>query len=635
MDWRRLYENRRKDADRAIKAVRRGHRVFVGTACAEPRALLGALIGAVDQLHDVEILHFVTLGKAAFIDSRFDRRFRHNALFIGPTTREAVNQARADYTPVFIHQIPALFKNGALPIDVALIQVSPPDAHGFVSLGIGVDVVRAAAESAGHVIAQVNPAMVRTMGNTFLHVSQIDCFVEAEEPLLEFVYPASDAVGERIARHAAKLINDGDTLHIGYGHIPYGVLKHLKNKRDLGMHTEVVSDAVADLIDAGVLTCARKNHLPGRVVCSFCIGSRRMYDYVDSNPFFLFLPSDQVYHPMEIAKNHNMVSIGSAMEVDLSGQVSSESLGFQFYSGIGGRLDFMRGAAMSPGGRSIVVLPSTSRDGRASRIVHHLAAGAGVVATRGDVDFVVTEYGIASLHGRTVRERAMALISIAHPNFRSQLLEKAKAQAYVYPDQILLGAELDLYPEEAEAEVTLKNGQAVMIRPIKVTDEVALQQLFYSHSDETIFNRYFRAVRALPHVTAQGLVNVDYHNEMALVATTGPIGREKIIGVARYSLEKETNLAEVAFTVHDDYQGQGLGTILQDHLVAYARAKGFRGLWAVSFGSNKAMLTVFGKLGPYSKTVIEPGVWRVEHLFEDDIPGQNDPAGGRDEAPGL
>lgn len=629
MNWRRIYENRRQDAARAIKVVRRGNRVFVATACAEPRALLKALVGAADELHDVEILHFVTLGKAAYTDTRFDRRFRHNALFIGPTTREAVNQARADYTPVFIHQIPALFKDGSLPIDVALIQVSPPDAHGFVSLGIGVDVVRAAAETATRVIAQVNPAMPRTMGNTFMHVSQIDAFVEVQEPLLEFVYPPTDEVGQRIGRHAAKLINDGDTLQIGYGHIPYGVLRHLQDKRDLGMHTEVVSDAMADLIDAGVLTCTAKNHLPGRVVCSFCIGSRRMYDYVDSNPFFLFLPADQVYNPLEIAKNDNLVSIGSAMEVDLSGQVSSESLGFQFYSGIGGRLDFMRGAAMSRGGKSIVVLPSTSQDGRASRIVHHLAAGAGVVATRGDLDFVVTEYGIASLHGRTVRERAMALISIAHPDFRTQLLEKAKAQAYVYPDQILLNAELNLYPEEAEAEATLRDGRTTMIRPIKVTDEVALQQFFYSHSDETIFNRYFRPVRALPHVTAQGLVNLDYHEEMALVATTGAIGRETIIGIARYSLEKETDLAEVAFTVHDDYQGQGLGTILQDHLVAYARAKGFRGLWAVSFGSNKAMLSVFGKLGPYSKTVIEPGVWRVEHLFEDDIEdGPTTPEGG-------
>lgn len=630
MDWGKLYRIRTMEAPRALRAVKRGHRVFVGTACAEPRALLLALMEEADELHDVEILHFVTLGQAPYTDKRFDRRFRHNALFIGPSTREAVNQARADYTPVFIHRIPGLFKDGSLPIDVALIQVSPPDAHGFVSLGIGVDVVRAAAENAAYVIAQVNPAMPRTMGNTYLHVSQINSFVQAEEPLLEFVYPPPDEVGEAIARQTAKLINDGDTLHIGYGHIPYGVLSHLGDKRDLGLHTEVVSDQIAELIDAGVITGTKKKHLPGRVTCSFCIGSRSMYDYVDQNPSFLFLPSDQVYNPMEIAKNANMVSIGSALEVDLSGQVSSESMGHQFYSGIGGRLDFIRGAAMSPGGRSIIVLPSTSRDGKASRIVHQLAAGAGVVATRGDVDYVVTEYGIAYLHGRTVRERTMALISIANPRFRRELLEQAKQQAYVYPDQILLNADLDLYPEEAESEASLKDGSTVMIRPIKVTDEVALQQFFYSHSDETIFNRYFRPVRALPHVTAQGLVNLDYYKEMALVAATGAIGRETIVGVARYSLEEESGLVEVAFTVRDDYQGQGLGSVLQSHLVAYARKRGFKGLWAVSFGSNKAMLNVFGKLGPYSKTQIEPGVYRVEHMFADDVSGpkQEDSSNG-------
>ncbi|KMY68436.1 hypothetical protein AAU61_01785 [Desulfocarbo indianensis] len=616
MAWRDIYERRRVSARKALKAVRRGQRVFVGSACAEPRALVKALLDRADDLHDVEILHFVTLGEAAYTQQRFDKRFRHNAFFVGPSTREALNQGRADYTPVFMHDIPGLFASGQVPLDVALIQVSPPDQHGFVSLGIGVDVTRSAAENARRVIAQVNERMPRTMGNSYLPVSAIDAFVEENEELIEFTWPEPDPVGQRIAENAARLIEDGDCLHIGYGQIPHLVLSNLFNKRNLGMHTEVVSDAVMDLIEAGVVTGSQKTNLPGRVVCSFCIGSRRIYDYVDLNPSFLFLPSGQVYNPLEIARNERMVSIGSALEVDITGQVSSESMGYQLYSGIGGRLDFMRGAAMSLGGRPVIVLPSTTRDGQKTRIVSRLSQGAGVVATRGDVYYVVTEYGIAYLHGRTMRERAMALINIAHPKFRDELLASAKEHAYVYPDQILLHAEQNLYPEEVEAPTQMRDGTPITVRPIKPTDEVALQEFFYSHSEETVYNRYFRPVRALPHVTAQGLVNIDYEHDMAILATTGLIGKETIVGLGRYVRDKDDDLAEVAYTIHDHYQGQGLGTILQDHLTAYAKARGVKGFWAVSFGSNKAMLSVFGKLGPYTKQVIEPGVWRVEHRFD-------------------
>jgi len=616
LSWRAIYQSRKVTAQRALMAVERGQRVFVGSACAEPRALVAALMERAEDLHDVEILHFVTLGEAPYTDRRFDRRFRHNAFFVGAATRGAVNQGRADYTPVFMHEVAGLFSGGQVSLDVALIQVSPPDPHGFVSLGIGVDVTRAAAESARRVIAQVNTRMPRTMGNSYLPVSAIDAFVEEDEALMEFVYPPAGEVGRRIAANAARLVNDGDTLHIGYGQIPYQVLHHLEGKRGLGMHTEVVSDQVMRLIESGVITGEHKGHLPGRVVCSFCIGSRAMYDYVDLNPSFLFLPSQQVYNPLEIAHNHNLVSVGSALEVDLSGQVSSESGGFSFYTGIGGRLDFMRGAAMSPGGRPVIVLPSTSKDGLESRIVHRLGTGAGVVATRGDVHYVVTEWGIAYLHGRTMRERAMALINIAHPRFRAELLEKAKEHAYVYPDQILITAEQELYPAWAEAEVCLKGGGTVTIRPIKPTDEVALQEFFYSHSEETVYNRYFRPVRSLPHVTAQGLVNLDYDKDMAIVAVTGPIGREKIVGLGRYVRDSEGDLAEVAYTIHDQHQGLGLGSILQEHLSAYAKKKGVAGFWAVSFGSNKAMLKVFEKLGPYTRTIIEPGVWRVERRFD-------------------
>ncbi|KIX15842.1 GNAT family N-acetyltransferase [Dethiosulfatarculus sandiegensis] len=617
MDPLKLYEQRVMPLKRALKRVKRGQRVFVGTACAEPLALVKGLMNRADELHDVELLHFVTLGRADFTESRFDRRFRHNALFIGPNTREAVTQARADYTPLFMHEVEELFALGYMHLDVALIQVSPPDKHGWVSLGIGVDVARSAAINADYVIAQVNRYMPRTMGNTYLPVSKIDAFVEHDEPLLEYRFPQTSEVGQKIAEEAAKLVRDGDTLHVGYGHLPNEILKHLEGKKDLGLHTEAITDNIIELVEKGVITCQKKTHFPGRAVCTFCVGSKKVYDFVDLNPNFLFLPSSQVYDPKEIAKNDNLTSIGSAMEVDLTGQVSSESEGMRFYSGIGGRLDFLRGAAMSKSGRPIIVLPSTTKDGTASRIVHKLAEGASIIATRGDVHYVVTEYGVAYLHGKSIRERTMALISIAHPRFRAELLEQAKEKAYVYPDQILIEANQHLYPEFMETTATLKDGSEVQIRPIKPTDEVLLQRFFYSHSEETVYNRYFRPVRAMPHASAQGMVNLDYDRKMALVATTGPIGAERIVGVGRYDREEERDLAEVAYTVHEDYAGQGLGTVLQSHLAEYALTKGIKGFWAISFGRNKSMLAVFAKLGKYTKTVIEPGVWKVEHYFDE------------------
>lgn len=617
VSWPTLYGQRIVTLERALEAVRRGSKVFLATACAEPKFLVQGLLDRADQLHDVQLLHFITLGDAPYTDQRFDTRFRHNAFFVGPATRDAINQGRADYTPVFISEIPGLFRRGIVPIDVALIQVSPPDAHGFVSLGISVDIVKAAVESARVVIAQVNRAMPRTMGDSFVHISKIHHLVEQDNPLMEFRYPRLSPLEEQVARNVARLIHDGDTIHVGIGHIPYGVLSFLKDRKDLGVHTEMVSDEFVELIQSGCITGERKTLHQGKIVCSFCVGSRRIYDYVHENPLFLFLPADRVYSPLVIAQNHNMVSIVSAQEVDLSGQVCSESRGFHFYSGIGGRLDFVRGAAMSQGGRSIVALSSTTENESSSRIVPYLQEGAGVVATRGDVKYVVTEYGIAYLHGKSIRERAMALINIAHPKFRKELLEEAKRRSYVYKDQILVEAETFDYPQEETREL-LKDNTLVTIRPIKPTDEPLLQDFFYSHSDDTIYRRYFRAVRAMPHATAQTLVNLDYRTRMAFVATVGEIGLEKIIGVARYAQEKEQpDMVEVAYTIHDSYQGRGLGTLLQKRLEDYARRMNFKGVSGYLFQDNMPMIKVFSRKGPYHKERIEGGVLRVWRYFQE------------------
>ncbi|MBN1101909.1 MAG: GNAT family N-acetyltransferase [Deltaproteobacteria bacterium] len=617
--WEELYHERKTTLENALKSVKRGSKVFLGTACAEPGYLVQGLIERGSRLHDVQILHFVTLGEAPYTEERFDNRFRHNAFFVGPTTRDAINQARADYTPVFISEIPDLFRSRIVPIDVALIQTSTPDRHGFVSLGISVDIVKAAAESARVLIAQVNRFMPRTLGDTFISVEKIHHIVEKDDPLLEFRYPELDEVGRNIGRNAAKLINDGDTLHVGYGHIPYGVLKFVGDKKALGVHTEVISDDFIDLIEEGVFTGERKTLLPGKVVCSFCIGTRRIYDYVRDNPRIAFYPAERVYNPLQIAQNDHLVSIGSALEVDLSGQICSESKGHHFYSGIGGRLDFIRGAAMSKGGKSAITLPSTTKDGERSRIVANLQEGAGVVVTRGDVKYVVTEYGIAYLHGKTVRERAMALINIAHPRFRKGLLEEAKRQAYIYPDQILIHTENITYPEEEETTVTLSNGTSVHIRPIKPTDEVQLQDFFYSHSEETVYLRYFRSIRSMPHATAQTMVNLDYRNRMAFVATLGEIGIERIIAVGRYAAENEhSGMVEVAYTTHEDYQKLGLGTLLQTHLERYARRMGFKGAVGYLFEHNVPMLKTFAKKGRYQADIQEDGILRVWRCFENE-----------------
>ena len=617
VSWREEYNRRKVTRGQALGLIKRGQRVFIGTGCGEPVHLVEGLANRADELHDVQLLHFLTLTDTISPEQRFDRRFRHNVFFVGPLTREAINTARADYTPVFKNEIPRLFKNRTIPLDVALIQVTIPDKWGYVSLGISVDIVKSALESADLVIAQVNRRMPRTMGDTHIHINKIHRFVEHDDYLPEFFYPQPDEIGHRIAQNAAKLIRDGDCLHVGFGHIPYAVLDCLDSRKDLGVHTEVVSDRIIGLIDNGVITGERKQIDQGKVVASFCIGSKEIFNYVKWNPVFRFMPSEYVYSPRIICQNDNVVSVGSALEVDLSGQVCSESLGYHFYSGLGGRLDFMRGASMSQGGRSVICLPSTTPDGTKSRIVSHLAEGAGVVGTRGDIDWVATEYGLASLKAKSVRERAIALISIADPKFRKELLEQAKAKGYVYPDQIIVSTDHDLYPHWVETEVTLKSGQKVLLRPILPTDEGLVQEFFYSHSEETIYNRYFRSLRALPHDTAQSMVNLDYRRQMAIVATTGRVGREKIVGVGRFAAEDDGERAETAYTVGDEFQGQGLGTVLQYHLTRYARTVGFKGLTATVLDSNLPVFALFGKLGNYKKERVDAGIFKLVIDFED------------------
>ncbi len=419
------YEQKRCSAAEAVRAVVSGHRIFLSGNCSVPQQLLGALIDRAPQLHNVEIVQVLTLGgERRHVAEGIESHIRVNTLFISDDVRPAVDAGRADFTPVFLSDIPRLLRKH-LPIDVALIHVSPPDEHGFCSYGIEVGVTKTAAEVARVVIAEVNPNMPRTLGDSFIHISKIRHFVEVDYELPEVPPMPSSPLQTQIAQHIADLIEDGSTLQTGIGGIPNAVLGFLHNHRNLGIHTELFSDGVIDLVEAGIINNEAKSIHQGKMIAGFVLGTKRLYQFIHDNPIVELHPTEYVNDPFRIAQNNRMVAINSAIEVDLTGQVCADSMGHRFYSGAGGQVDFVRGAARSVGGKPIIALPSTAKKDTVSRIVWELQPGAGVVTTRSDVHYVVTEYGVADLFGKTVAQRARALISIAHPNFREELEKKA------------------------------------------------------------------------------------------------------------------------------------------------------------------------------------------------------------------
>ena len=600
-EWRTHYQSKLTTAQQAVADIKRGQRVFIGSGAAEPQALVASLASRSDYLADNQLIHIRSLGVTPpYTESKFSDRFRYNTFFIGDNVRGAVAEGRADYTPIFLSEVPALFRSGKAPIDVALIQVTPPDEHGFCSYGVSVDIVKAAAESAKLLIAEVNPRMPRTLGDSFIHVERIDQLVENETPIFEFpVIPPND-VARRIGRHIAELVEDGSTLQMGIGTIPDSVLGELENHRDLGVHTEMLSDGIIHLIERGVVNGFRKTIHRGKVVTSFALGTQRLYDFIDDNPLFEFYPEEYVNDPFVIGQNRRMVAINAALEIDLTGQVCSDSLGAYFYSGIGGQVDFIRGAARSEGGKPIIALPSTAVvDGQqVSRIVSMLKPGAGVVTSRGDVHYVVTEFGAVDLHGKSIRERALGLIHIAHPDFREELMETARQRHFVYPDQVVVrGAGLEELAV-LETDFVASSGVEVHFRPIEPTDEPLIQELFYRCSERTIYLRFFSFLKAMPHSRAQQLVAVDYDNSLALVCTVREGERDVIIAVGRYARDPATNYADCAFIVRDDWQDKGVGRYLIERLMEVARGRGIAGFTADVLVENTRMMHVFHLCAP-------------------------------------
>ncbi len=582
--------------------IRRGARIFVSTGCGEPKYLVSALVEYVEKfpkaIFDAEVVQVFTLGVAPYTEEKFKYNFRHNAFFIGNDTREAVNRGAADYTPIFLSRLPQLFYSGFIPIDVALIQVSPPDRHGYMSLGLSVDVTKVAVETAKVVIAQINSYVPRAHGDGFVNIADVDFVVVRDEPLLEYEANVPDEIAQRIGTYVARLVEDGDTIQVGYGSIPNAILSSLSNKRDLGVHTELLTDGVIELMKKGVVNNTRKTINRGKTIASFCMGKRSTYEYIHDNPSIEFRTIDYTNNPMVIAQHRNMVAINSALEVDLTGQATAESIGSSFYSGIGGQADFMRGAVLARGGKPILALQSTARGGTVSRIVPFLRKGAGVTLNRGDIHYVVTEYGIAYLHGKNIRERAMQLISVAHPKFRPWLIEEAKKLNLIYRDQAFVAGRGGEYPEHLETYRTTKTGMTVLLRPVKISDEPLLKEFFYSLSDNSLYRRFISMRKDMPHERLQEFVVVDYTKQMSILAVLSEgEGKEVVIGLGQYIIDEGSYTAEVAFVVRDDYQNKGVGGELVAYLVYLARRNGLLGLSAEVLSENYPMLHILEKMG--------------------------------------
>jgi len=617
--WKSVHPKKFVSPEEAFGCIHRGDRIFIGTGCGQPQYLVEQMV-LFTQSHpkaffDAEVLHVWTLGVSPYLKEEVKRNFRLDSFFVSGPTREAVNRGAADYTAIFLSQVPDLFYRGVIPIDVALVQTSHPDEHGYLSLGVSVDIVRAAVDSAKAVICQVNASMPRTHGDSFVHLTDVDYVIPYDEPLLEYTSDVPDEIADRIGAFVARLVEDGATIQVGYGRIPDAIVSHLYEKQHLGVHTELLSDGIVDLMKKGVFDNTRKSIDRNKTVAAFAMGSRAMYEFLRDNPAVAFRAVEYTNNPAVIAQNRKMTAINTALEIDLTGQATAESLGGTFYSGIGGQADFMRGAVLAPEGKSILVIESTARNGEVSRIVPRLSAGAGVTLTRGDAHYVVTEYGIAYLHGKNMRERAMELIRVAHPKFRPWLLREAKKHSLIYADQAYVPGKRGEYPEQLETYRTTADGLEILLRPVRISDEPLLKDFFYSLSDQSIYRRFMSARKDMPHERLQEFVVIDYTAEMVILAVLEEEEREIVIGVGQFGIDEQTHTAEVALVVRDEYQNRGVGSELLSYLTYLAKRQGLFGFSAEVLVENQAMMHLFERAGFVIEKKRGAGVYELRMLF--------------------
>ncbi|MBN2158449.1 MAG: GNAT family N-acetyltransferase [Spirochaetes bacterium] len=619
--WKDRYPERFEAEDVIFSHIHRGDRIFISTACGEPQYLVNSLVRYAEShpkaIVDAELMQVWTLGVAPYAEQKFGDNFRHNAFFVGDNTRQSVNTGMADYTPIFLSRIPQLFRNEMIPIDVALIQTSLPDLNGYVSLGVSVDICMDAIEHSSLIIAQVNPRMPRVHGDTFISVEDIDFALFHEEDLLEYNPAVPDEIAKQIGQYVASIVNDGDTIQTGYGSTPNAIMSSLGEKNNLGIHSELLTQSMKDLIKKGVVDNSRKTLDRGKSIAAFCMGIKETYEFIDDNPFIEFKRISYTNNPLIIAQNSNMTAINAALQLDLTGQATGESIGNQFFSGIGGSADFMRGAILSPGGKTILVLQSTARGGEVSRIVPFLDPGTGVTLNRGDINYVVTEYGIAYIHGKNIRERAMDLIAIAHPKFRPWLIEEAKKLKLIYKDQAFIPGKRGEYPGHLETFRTTRDGTTLKIRPVNINDETLIKDLFYSLSDQSFQRRFMSTRLDMPHERRQEFVVIDYTRELVLLSFVVTPHKEILAGMGQMIKDEKSHMAEVAFAVRDDMHNRGIGSELLSYLILLAKRDGLLGFRAEVLVENRPMLHVFEKMFPDAEKRIEEGVYELVLRFGD------------------
>jgi len=588
--------------DDLTQIIKPGYRIFLGTGCSEPYIITKELTHDKYRWTDCEIVHFLTLSDQKFFSDNFPTRYRHNTLSLigNAQTRHAVNTGKSDFTPIKTSEIPHLLEREILKIDVAMVQISPPDEYGYCSLGINVDINKKMVEYAKIIIAQINPQMPSTRGDSSVRMDQIDYLIEEDTPLLEYKIDYNEKrleVIDKICRYAARLIEDGATLNIGLGKIPPKIYSHLQDRKDLAIYTEslVLTDDFFDLISKNIITC-KLNHFP-QVMCAFAMGEQRHYEKIHQNPFIKFYPTEFINNLDNITKNHHLISLYSAIAVDLSGQITNH-LENQFYSGVGGENDFIEGTSRSSGGKTIILIPSTTSDGSKSRIAP-IISRSNIPAS--DVHYVITEYGIANLTGKSIRQRAIQLIAIAHPKFRKSLLEEAKKMHFVYPDQLIpltRDGNVVVYPEEYEWSFTSKTGKLVRFRAIKPTDEELLQQFFYHQDERSRILRYLTPKKILTHEESQIEVNIDYDTIMVVVGLIGDEDAQEIIAAASYYLnpESDSKIAEFALMISKEWQKQGIGVHLFSEMCEIARKKGVNTLVGEYLNTNTAITKILHKL---------------------------------------
>lgn len=607
--------------------LKSGDRVFIGSNAAVPNALVNSLIENTKGIEDLELTHIITIGENRWALPKYKDKFKVNTFFIhGDAVRQAVDEGRADYTPCFLSEISGLFTSGVMPLDVAIIMVTPPDSLGYCSLGVAVDVVMAAARNAKYVIAQINPNMPRTCGHSFLHLSEMSACIELEQDLPELDLASVSKISDRIGQYVSLLIENGSTIQLGIGKIPEAVTRYLNSHKNLGVHSEMISDGIMELMQKNVINNRKKTFHPGKTVASFALGSKKLYQFLHNNPHVEFFPSSYINKPTNIARNDNMVSVNSALQIDLSGQVVADSIGYDFYSGIGGQVDFIDGSSKSYNGKPIIALPSTAKNGEVSRIVSQLSEGAGVVTSRGNVQYVVTEFGIAYLKGKSIRERSLELIRVAHPKFREQLLTEIRQYYWVpdyqkqFPTDVLEFGDMQLKPISI-------NKKQFYLRPLNPSDERRLQEFFYSHTKETICMRYNYMPQSMTREKSCDLVSVDQTKDIALTIVQQEGGKSRIEAVGRYYLYEQTNSCEVAFVTRETSQGKGMAKRLLREMIKIAKIRGLEKVFALVKSNNMPMITVFESNGFSGTFNPEPGELElVRDLTKESLESMNEQA---------